>query len=296
MKRKILFVCYFSLLNFARTAPINSNTAFAPYRGDSLWRERSRYLRASDDPSSMDRDLHVLSLNSVYVYGFTEKLTGLVNIPYLDKSIDVTLSDGRRKRGDSGIGDIRTLLKYRIYTKDKSGRSNRLGIFSALEWPTGDDNAKDSIGRFPQTLQLGSGSYDPIIGVVWTTQTLDWEFDADAGYKWNNKANNFEFGDILFYNVSYQHRLWPKTLPDKGVPSFLYAVLELNGSYADKNEVDRVKDQNSGGHSVFISPGVQWVAMRYVLEASVQIPVIQDLNGSALRSDYALTAGFRIRF
>ncbi|MCF6287375.1 MAG: hypothetical protein L3K26_19670 [Candidatus Hydrogenedentes bacterium] len=151
-------------------------------------------------------------------------------------------------------------------------------------------------GRLPQGLQAGSGSYDPIIGAVWTTQTLQWELDADVGYKFNTEANNFAFGDVLFYNLSYQRRLWPRSLPEEGVPAFWYGVLELNGTYADNNSIAGREDRNSGGHTMFLSPGVQWVNPRWVLEAAVQIPIVQDLNGSALEVDYAATMGLRFRF
>ena len=33
-----------------------------------------------------------------------------------------------------------------------------------------------------------------------------------------------------------------------------------------------------------------------IVEASLQVPVIQDLNGTALETDYAATLGFRFRF
>lgn len=250
---KVLFLCILTIGAASYAGPINSNSAFSPHKGDSIWREQLRLLQASDDPTSMDRDLTVIGLNSVYIYGFTEKITGVLVVSYLDKSLDVTLPTGRLERGDNGFGDIRTFLKYRVYTNDLPGASDRLGLFASLEWPTGDDDETDSQGLLPQTLQLGSGSYDLILGLVWTTQKLAWELDIDLGYKLNTEANDFEFGDVLFYNISYQYRLWPRELPEKGVPSYIYAVLELNGTYAQKNENAGVANQNSGGHTIFMS-------------------------------------------
>lgn len=278
-------------------APIQTNTAFAPHRGDSILRLQFRHLKATDDPSALDRELNVNSVTGVYVYGFTEKFTGILIVPLLDKKLEFTSAGGGRiTRDTSGLGDVRTLLKYRVFTKDAPGKSHRLGVFGGIEWPTGEDDASDGMGRLPQTLQLGSGSFDPILGLVWTTQKLSGEIDADLGYKFNTEANDFEFGDVAFYNVSYQHRLWPRELPDEGVPSFFYGVIELNGTYAAKNEVGGRSDGDSGGHTVFLSPGMQWVSVRWVVEASVQLPIFQDLNGEALEVDYAVTLGARFRF
>ncbi len=260
-------------------------------------RLQARFFASGHDTTLMERKLRVRQLTGVYIYGFTEQLTGILAVPYFDKSMHSTNEDGERiKRDVSGFGDMRTLLKYRIFTKDKPGASHRLAVFGGLEWPTGDDDETDRYGRLPQPLQLGSGSYDPILGLVWTTQKLAWELDADVGYKWNNDANDFEFGDQFFYNLSYQHRVWPRELPEEGVPSFLYGVVEFNGSHTDKNEFGGVRDRDSGGHTLFLSPGVQWVSSRWVIESSVQIPIIQDVNGDALKADYATTLGFRFRF
>ena len=94
---------------------------------------------------------------------------------------------------------------------------------------------------------------------------------------------------------SLQYRLWPQEL-GTGVPSFLYGVLEANASHQEKNESDGVADPNSGGTSLFVSPGLQYVTKRWVAEAIVQLPAVQDLNGTALESDFVIRAGFRLNF
>jgi len=60
--------------------------------------------------------------------------------------------------------------------------------------------------------------------------------------------------------------------------------MELNGKTID----------NSGGSLLFLSPGIQFATKRYILEASIQLPVIQDLNGNQVETDFVFTAGFRI--
>ena len=146
--------------------PINSNSAFSPHRGESIWREQVRLLGATSDPSTMDRALRVLAVPSVFIRGLTERWTTIIVVPYLDKSMEFSTDAGRRKRSDRGLGDIRTLIKYRAYTINKPGESHRLGVFGGVEWPTGQDDEKDDFGRLPAPLQLGSGSYDPIFGAA----------------------------------------------------------------------------------------------------------------------------------
>jgi len=57
-----------------------------------------------------------------------------------------------------------------------------------------------------------------------------------------------------------------------------------------------VPDQNSGGYTLFVSPGIQYVSKRFVVEASVQIPAIQELNGKQPKIRFSLLAGIRAFF
>ncbi len=96
-------------------------------------------------------------------------------------------------------------------------------------------------------------------------------------------------------DASLQYRLWPRELSG-GVPGFLYGILEANLIHKDKNESADADDPNSGGTTLFLVPGLQYVTKRWIIEATVQLPVVQDLNGTALEKDYIVRAGFRINF
>ena len=133
------------------------------------------------------------------------------------------------------------------------------------------------------------------MGTVFTWQTFDWEFDLAGQYTFRTAANNFDFGDQARLDLSFQYRLWPRELGG-GVPAFVYGVLESNLIYAGKNEAGGISNPNSGGTTWFLAPGVQFVTKRAILEASIQIPTVQDLNGLALKNDYIVRAGFRVNF
>jgi hypothetical protein len=73
-------------------------------------------------------------------------------------------------------------------------------------------------------------------------------------------------------------------------------VLETNIIQRGKNTIMGLNDPNSGGFSIFLAPGIQYVTRRFILEAAVQIPVLQNLNGNALENDYIARTGFRWNF
>lgn len=114
-------------------------------------------------------------------------------------------------------------------------------------------------------------------------------------YKANREANGFHAGNVSEIDGSLQYRLWPRSL-GAGVPAFFYGVLEANFVHSAKDRIGGIADPNSGGTTLFITPGLQYVTRKWIVEAGVQIPVSQRLNGTALKNDYVLTAGFRVNF
>lgn len=278
----------------ARAAPETFNTALPVGKGDFVFRAQFVFSRASQDPTPADRELDVLGGVGVVGYGVTRKLAVFGMLPYLDKELDLTTPGGQRiSRSTNGVGDAQLFARYTLFQRDLPGRSFRIAPFLGLELPTGDDDDSDRLGRLPAALQLGSGSWDPFGGLIATYQTLDYQVDSQISYRANTEANDFEFGDELELDASLQYRLWPRTL-GPGVPGFLYGVVEANLLHQAKDEIRGSDDSNSGGTALFLSPGLQYVTKRWVLEAIVQLPVAQDRNGTALESDLIVRAGFRV--
>ena len=279
----------------AQAAPLSFNTALPVAQGEFVFREQFILDQSGDDPSGADRDRTAWALLSVLGYGVTPDLALFGVFPYIDKNLELIQGGESQKRGASGLGDISLFGRYTVFRQDWPGRTFRIAPFAGLELPTGEDDERDSLGLLPPSVQPGSGSWDPFGGVVLTYQTLDFQIDAQASYKANTQANAFEFGDVARLDGSLQYRLWPREL-GVGVPGFLYGVLEANLIHQDKDESNGTDDPNSGGLSLFTLLGLQYVTKRWIVEAGVQIPVIQDLNGTALEKDYILRGGFRLNF
>jgi len=272
------------------------NTALPVAEGRFVFRQQGLLRSASDDPGPADRDLDVAGAVSVLGYGITSDLTLFGAVPYLDKELTLDGPGGRRvERGSSGFGDARLFARYTVFHDDAPGRTFRVAPFFGVETPTGDDDERDRFGRLPQPLQPGSGSWDPFGGLVLTHQTLDYVLDAQFAYQVNTEANDFELGDLARLDGSFQYRLWPREL-GSGVPGFLYGVLEANLIHREDNEIDGEDDPDSGGTRLFLSPGLQYVERRWIVEGIVQLPVAQDLDGAALEDDFIARVGFRINF
>ncbi len=280
----------------AVAAPQTFNTALPVAEGEFVLRQQFFVKKADDDPGLTNRDVNVLGSVSVLGYGIKNDLSIFGVVPLLDKTLKVTPLGGvRTKRSTSGFGDARLFARYTVLKQNAPGRTFRIAPFAGIKLPTGKSQASDSLGTLPATLQLGSGSWDPFGGVVATWQTLDYEIDAQVSYKLNTGANGFRFGNELRLDASLQYRLWPQELGDD-TPGFLYGVLEGNFLYQEKNRNGGATLANSGGSRLFAAPGLQYVTRRWIAEAIVQIPVFQDLNGTALKDNFTARAGFRVNF
>ena len=276
-------------------APLTFNTALPVGQDEFVFREQFILDQSSDDANAADRDRTAWAFVSALGYGITRDLALFGVLPYVDKNLDITVAGERRTRSASGIGDLTVFGRYTVLRRDWPGRTFRIAPFAGVEMPTGDDDESDAFGRLPPSVVAGSGSWDPFGGVVATYQTLDYEIDAQASYRVNTEANDVDIGDVARLDGSVQVRLWPRRLGD-GVPGFLYGVLEANLIHQGKNEIGGAANPNSGGTRLFLVPGLQYVTKRWIIEAGVQLPVFQDLNGSALENDYIFRAGFRVNF
>jgi outer membrane putative beta-barrel porin/alpha-amylase len=279
----------------AWSGPITFNSAIGLAENEFVLREQIVLNQSGNDPSGVDRDRTSQQIVSVLGYAFSSDFMLIGVLPYIDNDLDINVTGMRQNRSTNDIGDLRLFGRYTLFRRNWPGGTLRISPFAGLETPTGQDGEQDSLGKLPASVQPGSGSWDPFGGIVLTYQTLNFEVDTALSYQLNTEANDFEFGDVARFDASLQYRLWPRKLKG-GVPGFLYGVLETNLIYKNKNSAFSVKDANSGGTTLFMAPGLQYVTRRWVIETALQLPMVQNLNGTALENDFILRAGFRVNF
>ncbi len=259
---------------------INTNVALAVAEDEAIFRSQLRYRRATDDPSGMGRELDALVAPQTLVYGVTPKLTAFATLPILAHRRR-ELGDGSVNK-DSAVGDFRLLGRYTFYADDYAPLSTRrVAVLAGLKFPTGGD-------------RFGTPSFDPILGAVGTWAGNRHEIDLDALYTVTTKRHDFEAGDEFRYDLAYRYRLWPEHFEGRLLQ--LNAVLELNGRWAGKTRMDGSTLAASGGNILFLSPGAQFITKRFIVEASVQAPIWQNLNGPQLEDDFTVVLSARIPF
>lgn len=286
----------------AQGPPINTDTAFvnglqgAAVRSFVFSVHRSGLARDGQDifdPS--DRDVSIFAVPIIIPYEVIKNKLDIVGgIPVLYKRMTFTENGERRQLTNSGFGDLFILAKYLFLQKDRPGQTTRMAAIGRIKFPTGEDDETDAQGNpLPRSLQLGTGSVDYSVGVIFTHVVRRLGFNTDLVYTFNTEADGFAFGDTLKYDVAVGYRLAPReyiTYPARQ----WNAYLELNGQFARKNTLNGMALPDSGGNVTFLSPGIQFIPYStFLVEASLRIPVIQNLNGTQLKFRPAFTVGFR---
>jgi hypothetical protein len=250
-------------------APINSNVALQPARGEWIVRQQLRYVQGEYSSAMGELEIEQLTSITTLVYGLTEKVTLILDTPFvLSREIDNTTTGIGST--DAGLGDMKVLMKYRVYRDDFAPTSTaRFDLIAGFELPTGSD-------------AFGSDSIDPIIGGVYSYINDRHAVSVDGVWKFNtgDEASN---ADVLKYDLAYSYRLTPKTYASQN-PTALFGGIELNGYFETNND-----------NELFLSPGIQYVTQRWIIEATVQVPVWQELDSRAER-DFIVGVGVRFQF
>ena len=297
--KRLLFLILVSLpiqFAFSQGPPINTNTAFVVGLEGAAIRSFGKVVRKStlfakgkrvSDP--LNRELTVSALPVMVPYEvIPNRLVVIGAIAFLDKRMKLTRDGTRESRGAAGLGDLKLLAKYQFVQNDTKRSSFRMTYLGGLILPTGRADT-----TLPAPLQLGTGSVDFIAGSIATYVRDRWGLNAEAILNKNTKAHHYQFGDILSLNLALGYRIFPRIYEIYPSP-YATVYLELLSHISGKNLEHGVKLDDTGGMVVFLSPGIQFVLSRTLLvEASLQYPVVQDLNGTQLGTDFSVNVGIR---
>jgi hypothetical protein len=276
--RTLLLALYFAA-PVSWAAPIATNTALPISADEIIVRVQLVATHASDSLGGLNRHVDRFEARTVLGYGLTSKLALFGMLPLVD--IERTLGDVTTS--DSGLGDAELFARYEVSRSDKPGRTFRIAPFAGLGLPTGREG------------KTGDGSLDIFGGVIATLASTQWVFDNQLRHNFNRESNGFERGDSTIFDSSFQYRISPSKVT-RDTRAFVYGVLELSANYNERNRVSGVSDPNSGGFLLYLTPGLQYAARRWIVDLGVKIPIVRDLNGTALEPDYSILTSIRVNF
>lgn len=221
-------------------------------------------------------------------YGITDSLTVHLRMPYIyrhDISESEPPDEVHRHGNAKGFGDLSVHFHQRLFKSDQA--NFLLTVIAGIDIPTGKTSDRDDHGEvFEAEFQPGSGAWNPSVGLAATKNLGRFSVDGNLLYTIVDEGTQAtDLGDKLNYNLSLSYRAMLK-------PFAMDLIGELNGIWVAKEKVRGVKDPDSGGNTIFISPGVRInLGKGFMLYSSYSVPLTQDLHGTQNEVDYRLVFG-----
>ncbi|MFQ5598179.1 MAG: transporter [Nitrospiria bacterium] len=259
-------------------------------------------------PTEMTTHMSMIEL----MHGVSDDLTLMVMVPYLSKSMDHLTRTGMRFKTESqGIGDLKLSGHYTLF-----GNIQR-DAFHALPWgphrfilnfsisiPTGSTDEEDLTpnGRqkLPYPMQLGSGTYDPSLGITYLGQSELWAWAAEAAatLRIGRNNNDYRLGNAVHLSGWVSRKLSESTslfLELEG-----HAKGNIKGADPDLNPamVPTADPKRRGGERLDLSTGINLYlpsdevnkGHRITIEAA--IPIYESLDGPQLRMAWMFRLGW----
>ncbi|RMG91651.1 MAG: transporter [Zetaproteobacteria bacterium] len=266
-------------------------------------------------PTSMDMTM----LNLAAGYSFSDDFFAGIMGMYVDNRMDMQFNSMMRMTTGSagytmksrGIADTMLMAKYRLYADDPLIPSKEFSLFAGLSMPTGSIDKRNTTHPvamrqkelLPYGMQLGSGTWDPIIGALYQHSSSPWWWGLDVRYTARTGTNKrgYRLGDrgqVDGYLMYQPHYAW-----------VLYG--ELNGEWQGRlhGEADEARTgasgraiqgmasspymtplwdpANMGKTQMFATLGVQWQPVPLqIVDVGVQVPLYQRLNGLQLKDSW----------
>ena len=256
-------------------------------------------------PTDMTTQMHMIG--AMYAPNNWLTLTGMA--PYIIKSMDhVTAMGGKFTTRAEGLGDLKLGALWKI----SSGHGHALHLNTTVSVPTGSIDERDDTpvrdnATLPYPMQLGSGTYDLIVGATYRGQSgdLTWgaqvlgtfhtgendrdytlgdkgEFNLWSAWKWNNAVStSLRLKHSKWSNIDGRDERHDAGLAVMGGRQLIYTI--------DPNLRAGERTDLMFGTNFLTKSG-----HRFALEYG--LPIRQDLEGPQLEVDYGLTVGWQKAF
>ncbi len=222
--------------------------------------------------------------------------TGEADMTTLPPSLDTSMA-GRA----SGLGDAALLGRYTFLKRETTDTTTIMAAVAGVKFATGSTNAKTADGMMflDSHMQPGTGSTDYLLGLSYSHSLS--RFSASANLlgtittEGKFGPTKHQFGNALNYDATAKYRVAPEAFSPLKPQWFV--ALGLNGEVRGREKEDGVTVIDSGGNTLYLSPGIQLVLVpHWVVEFSYQHAIYHNLYGTQLGETYKVVSGVTYLF
>ncbi len=217
-------------------------------------------------------------------------------LPFSHTSFD----DGTRTGGGSGLGNIMLWAKYRFFREVKTWGDHQAAARFGLELPTGKKDSPTAAqvnapAFVRQQLTPISGGLSPHVDVNFSQAGGRVIFGGDLEGIYRTERDGFRLGHEMRFNTDLEYVLFPRDYKKPG--GELFAILETTTVVRGHGKLNSITVPGSTATEIYLSPGLQYAAKpNFVVEGSIQLPVLRNTGPMMLKTDYNLLLGIRYLF
>ncbi len=234
-----------------------------------------------------------------FVYAFAPKWQLIAVQPYVTADITQRSGSQSMRQDLNGLADSQFIVQYDgLYSRNAPGGLTRLSGLFGVQAPTGAE--RFSTNAFQYT---GGLVFEKVSGLKYAL-TADFEYTVAS-----ESDKGLSQGNIAQYDVAPAYFIIPREQTPSSASRFrrtfdrvfrngAFAIVELNGtSQARAFARGAGSVPNTGGTTLYLSPGIQYFVNReFLVEFSAPIPVVRSLSGIQPRPDSRFLLGFRWLF
>lgn len=252
-------------------------------------------------PTEMDMDMHMFSM----MYAPSDNVTLMLMAPYMEMSMKhLTRTGINFTTRSKGLGDIKLMSNLLLHRTPRD--KHRFSFLSGISLPTGSIDERDDLPtgpnqKLPYPMQLGSGTYDFIVGATYSgiENNWSWGIHSEATVRTGKNDNDYRLGNT-WDNYTWIKHGWTDWLSTTvGINAMYWG--NIHGADPDLNPlIVPTADPNlRGGRQVDAQLGIELYAPTGSLRGQrlgidVALPLHKDLDGPQLGSDVYWTVGWQL--
>jgi hypothetical protein len=208
--------------------------------------------------------------------------------------------DGVNSGSGGGLGNITLWGKFRFFRKVKTYGDRQASARFGLELPTGKKDAPsanqvNAAAFVRQQLTPISGGLSPHIDVSFSQAGGRFIFGGNAEGIVRSERDGFRMGHEIRVNTDMEYVLFPRDYQAPGKE--LFVILETTFVQRWLGHLDGTEVSGSNSTEFYVAPGLQYAAdPRFVVEGSVQLPVVRNTGPQVLRNSLNVLLGVKYLF
>ena len=247
-------------------------------------------------PQKMKMSMHMIGV----MYAPSDRVTLMVMGNYIENSMDLRTGVGVDFTTESGgLGDITVSSLIKIMNNNRQSLHGNIGI----SIPTGNIDQRDATpmmnnAQLAYSMQLGSGTWDPSLGLTYLGQSDTFSWGAQSMYKFRLGKNSEKYAFGNRFDIVGWGAIKVSDYFSFSTSLSYFETQKIDGMDADLNPMimPLFNTANSGRSQMDVGLGMNLLMPKGSLKnlrlaAEVKIPTYQKVNRIQMKNNLMATFG-----